>query len=905
MAATLLIGRDAHVAAVHDSIEAAAEGRGSGLLMIGDPGIGKSALAEVTARSARAQGFTVLSCAGLRSGSTTGFAGLHELLRPVLDGVEKLPPRQRAALEVVLGVGDGEGVDPLLLALAVLALIEDAAQEAPVLLLVDDLHWLDPSTADVLALLPRRLANTKALVVAFTRPVPDGAGREVDFQTSLTLTPLDASQAQALIDEKAPDISAAVRDRILRQSLGNPLALSELSSEQSSIAYIDGPLPVTSRIEQVFLAEANRLAPETRQAMLLAAAGEGAPAAEILAAAAASRLSQDDFAAAERARLLVLKDNRFSFRHPLIGSALYEAADFASRAAAHKVLATVTEDPARRTRHRAAATVGWDEEIARELDDAALKASRRGAKSEAVAAWRRAAELSPSAGARARRLVEAAEAARQGGDPQLCGRLLDEAQPAETDVATLLQFARTEWVLSMTADYRGRSAEQLLALAESFVEPNARVEVLVWAAAKCYILQEPAALRARVADAVASATQDETLALRDVALILSNPTQGFSAEALAEFRGEVDETHGILLNCLAFCAEELNDFALAELCWTTGVDLFHAAGRVSDEATAICGRSTVRLNRGRIDSGLEDAELALRLAQELNMPIVAGMAGAALARGRAMRGEHQAATSALSLVAQLPGAPAFARVAATTGWAAAIVAANDGNHGKAADELGRAMQYGPVALWAGAELAEAAIHAGRRQTLIEWLSMADAAAGTGAPAVDVVVARVRALLSAGPDAEDLFRASLEAGQAPSVPAIHLARTQLLYGEWLRRERRIVEAREFLSNALETFESHRLVKLADRAREELRAAGVRTASLPETLAEKSAVVAPLTSQELVVARLASRGMTNKEIADQMYLSHRTVGSHLRRAFSKLGVTRRSQLAGVVALRTTAA
>ncbi len=204
----------------------------------------------------------------------------------------------------------------------------------------------------------------------------------------------------------------------------------------------------------MFLAEANRLAPETRQAMLLAAAGEGAPAAEILAAAAASRLSQDDFAAAERARLLVLKDNRFSFRHPLIGSALYEAADFASRAAAHKVLATVTEDPARRTRHRAAATVGWDEEIARELDDAALKASRRGAKSEAVAAWRRAAELSPSAGARARRLVEAAEAARQGGDPQLCGRLLDEAQPAETDVATLLQFARTEWVLSMTADYR-------------------------------------------------------------------------------------------------------------------------------------------------------------------------------------------------------------------------------------------------------------------------------------------------------------------------------------------------------------------------------------------------------------------------------------------------------------------
>ncbi len=192
--------------------------------------------------------------------------------------------------------------------------------------------------------------------------------------------------------------------------------------------------------------------------------------------------------------------------------------------------------------------------------------------------------------------------------------------------------------------------------------------------------------------------------------------------------GEVDETHGILLNCLAFCAEELNDFALAELCWTTAVDLFHAAGRVSDEATAICGRSTVRLNRGRIDAGIEDAELALRLAQELNMSIVAGMAAAAFARGRAMRGEHQAATSALSLVAHQPGAPAFARVAATTGWAAAIVAANDGDHGKAADELGRAMQYGPVALWAGAELAESALHAGRRQTLVEWLSMADEAA---------------------------------------------------------------------------------------------------------------------------------------------------------------------------------
>ena len=905
MASGLLIGRDETVALLERQLGAAANSEGSGVLLVGEAGIGKTALAQTAMRLAEAASYRVLSCSGVRSGSLTGFGGLHELLRPILGGVAALPPRQRSALNVVLGIEQGEGVDQLLLGLAVLGLIEEAAQAGPLLILIEDMHWLDPSSADIISLLPHRLTGTRAFVLATTRPVAEGAGREDGFRKVVTLPPLDAEEASTLLDAQAPSLNPTVQARILRQSLGNPLALLELSDQHATAAEFDDPVPVTARIEQVFLAEARQLPVITQRAMLFAAAGDDAPAAEVLSAIQLAGMELDDLAAAERARLVRLSGNRFIFRHPLIASALYEAADFATRADVHRTLAEAATDQARRTRHRAAATVGWDEEVAAELDAAAASASRQGAKREAIAAWRRAAEMSPQASDRARRLVEAAEAARQGGNPTLCGHLLAEAAPLDQTPATKLRFARTEWVLSMTAVYQGRNAEQLLELAASFTDADARMEVLVWAAAKCYILQEPPALRTRVAAAVAATPSEAPEALREVASVLADPSQGFGSDALAQFRGEVDDTHGILLNCLAFCAEELNNFALAELCWTTGVDLFHSTGRVSDEVTAVCGRSTVRLNRGRIEAGIEDAELALRLATDLNLPIVAGMAGAALARGRALRGEHEDARTALALVAELPGAPSFARVAATAAWAAAIVAANTGDHGRAVDELGRAMEYGPVGLWAGGQLAGSAVQVGRADLLVRWLAMArPVAEATRAPSVQVLIDRVRALMEDGPLAEQYFRASIEAGRDQADASLHVARTRLLYGEWLRRERRIVEAREHLSGALDVFEALGLVILADRAREELRAAGIR--AVPATSADANELRADdtLTSQELAVARLAAQGLSNKEIADQMYLSHRTVGSHLRHAFTKLGVSRRGQLSSVTGLRAVA-
>ncbi|WP_432542629.1 AAA family ATPase [Kineococcus sp. SYSU DK002] len=895
---TGLIGRDEETTRLRELLARSRGGHGSGVLVEGEAGIGKTALVEALTAEAAAAGTRVLRCRGVR-GAGTGFAGLHELLHPVLDRLDALPPRQREALRVVFGAAEGTAPDRLLLSLAALGLLEEAAQDGPLLLLVEDLHWLDRSTAEVLTFLPQRLRDLPVLLLATSRGGPGhDAGRS--FPEVLALEPLGAADAATLVDTRTPGLPVQRRRVVLREALGNPLALTELATAHARTDRGGGArIPMSRRLEETFLEEVEELPEPTRRALLVVAAGEDASRQEVFEALGGLGLSARDLDPAERARLVRGTGDRFEFRHPLVGSALYDAAGTVERTAAHGALAAVTRHPARRAMHRASAAVGWDPGAAAELAAVAQTAARQGAGAEAAAAWRRAAALTPDRDARARHLTAAAEAARRAGESVQAGALLAEARAVTSPAlrGTVRRAARTDWVLGMTADHRGRSTSELVALAAGEPDARDRLEVLVWAATRCHVLQEPPPVRAAVHAALRDAPPLPGSALRDVGLALVVPGTRLDRDVVDRFRAEAPDVDGLLLNALAFSAEEAGDLATAELCWTTGVDLHHATARTSDEVVALCGRSTPRAGLGDLTGALTDAEQAYRLGLDLDLPVVAAMAATVTARARAWRGERDRARRALDDARAQPGAAGFARVAASTAWAAGVVALLDGRHADALADLARTTVNGPVALWAGADLAEPAARTGHPELVEEWARTASTVAATaGSAHLALLVERSRALAARDDDAGGHYEAALELGHRAGAGAgFDLARTQLHHGEWLRRGRRITEAREQLSAALRGFEAHGVLPLADRARQELRAAG---AAVVVPAGGQEEAVRSLTPQELLVVRLAAQGLSNKEIADQVYLSHRTVGSHLSHAFAKLQVTRRSQLAGAL-------
>ncbi|MBB2903595.1 DNA-binding CsgD family transcriptional regulator [Kineococcus radiotolerans] len=900
--ATPFVGRDAELARLHALLEDAHAGRGSGALIEGDPGIGKTALVSTLSAAAATLRVRVLQCRGFRGGENTGFAALHELLHPVLDRLEALPQRQRAAVEAVFGIGDGAAGDRLVLSLATLGLLEEVAQDQPLLLIVEDVHWLDPSSIEILTFLPRRVESAGLLVVATTRLDPARPSVADSFPEVMRLTPLKPDEAHQLVTSRTPDLPTEIRGRVVREASGNPLALTELAAEwaRTGQAPSAGPrVSMSRRLEETFLSEVHALPIDTQRALLLTAAGEDAPRDEVIAALRSWGLSEVDLEPAVTSGLLHSTADRFAFRHPLVASALYDAAGFNDRSRVHAALADAAREPVRRAQHRAAATTGWDEDVAAELDSVADQVFRQGAKAEASTVWRRAAALVQHSEERARLLTSAAEAARQAGASVDAAAILAEVRTvtAPTQFALLRRSARTDWLLSMTADHRGRSTLELVELSRTLPEPDDRIEVLVWAATKCFILQEPEDIRATVRTALRETPSQSSSGLNHIALALVDPSAPLELAAFERFRAEAQHVDGALLNCLAFSAEEAGDLSTAERCWTSAVSTFHDSARTSDETIGLCGRATPRVGAGDLTGGLADAEQALRLSHALGLPVVAAMAAAVAARAYAWRGQRDRALHALHQAKALPAAAPFARVTASAAWAAAIVALHDGRHADALDELAQTAVNAPVALWAGADLAEPAARTGRPDVVEDWMSAAAAAVQVnGSPHLSLLLERSRALLAVGDDAEDHFEAALEHGRRSA--GLDLTRTQLHYGEWLRRRRRITEAREHLLTALRGFEAHAALPLAERARQELQAAGGAESADAVLHPAHQQAIRSLTAQELLVARLAAEGLSNKEIADQVYLSHRTVGSHLHHAFAKLQISRRSQLLAVL-------
>src|SRR4051794_11766163 len=431
-----LIGRESELHTIEAMIEGGDEG-GAALVLQGEPGIGKSTLMVEAERRAGGRDWLVLKATGVQSETHMPFAGLHQLLRPILAGEDELPESQRNALRAAFGAAGQEAPSLFLVALSTLGILGDAAARQPILILAEDAHWLDDATCDVLAFIGRRLESEPILLFVSRRDGADGPADGVALP-ALALGPLDDEAAAALLDLHATGLPSGVRRRLLREARGNPLALVELplawrASSDARLPF-DG-LPLTARLEHAFAARAMALPATTRALLLVAALNDSEDLREALVAAAsvagvAVRVA--DLAPATAALLVDADEGMLRFHHPLVRSAIRQAATLAERSAAHVALAlVVADDPDRAVWHRAAATVGSDEDVATELEAAAARAASRGALAAAAAALERAARLTAKRECLGGRLLQAAQIAVELGQREMATRLLRQAGQAD------------------------------------------------------------------------------------------------------------------------------------------------------------------------------------------------------------------------------------------------------------------------------------------------------------------------------------------------------------------------------------------------------------------------------------------------------------------------------------------
>jgi DNA-binding CsgD family transcriptional regulator len=901
-----LVGRDPEIAAVELLLARIADGGGS-LLVLGDPGIGKSALAEVASRRAAGRGMRVLACAGVPGEAQFSFAGLHQLLRPVLAEAGGLPRGQRDALLTALGVGEGVSAALPLVALAALELLAAGAGRAPVLVIAEDVHWLDSSTCEVLAFVSRRLGAEPVGLV--------GTARETELEDNplagaglaeLRLGPLDPVAAAALLDAHAVR-DPVVRQRVLEEAAGNPLALVELPtavSQDDSRGALPGWLPLTRRLEEAFASRLPGLPAVTRTALLAAGLNDGDALAEVLAAAsvvAGAPVSVADLAVAVAAGLAEVDGPSVRFRHPLMRSAVAEAAGPARRQAMHRALAEVLAGvPDRQVWHRAAASVGPDEEVAAGLEAAADRAFGRGAIAEQAAALAAAARLSPSSAQRGQRLIRAAWAFYELGlIQQTTLRLLDEAEPLDLTSGDRLRLAWARETMGAATRSGARPLAALTGLADQMRQHGDIDEALLTlenVALRCFWSNPDRRTRQRmtaVAKAMPVAGDDPRLLF---VLALCDPAEHGAAVLARLGRHQPGSGTAYQDYLLGYAAGAVGACEQAVGFLTAAAAGLRARGWLGLLGPVLLSQGWSALLLGQAGLAGPTAEEAARLLAERGSPLWAACAQLVQAVLAGRRGDTTTAAAIVSqaervlLMGGVP--PLLAQVQLARGTAAL----GAGRHDEAYEHLARifAQQdpaYHPhVRAWALVDLAEAAAGGGYQDAARRHCTelIAEAAA-TRSPLLRASLTVAAPMLATG-DAQALFDAAFDAGLA--AWPLHRARLQLAYGMWLRRRQQAADSRAPLRAAKDTFDALGADAWTERARRELRAAGERSGQpAPRALD----LLAP---QELQIARLAAEGLSNREIGQQLYLSHRTVSNHLYRIFPKLGITSRAELAAVV-------
>jgi DNA-binding CsgD family transcriptional regulator/tetratricopeptide (TPR) repeat protein len=893
--------------AILDRLVARIPERGGALVVRGDPGIGKTALLAVASAAADSKGVPVLRTAGAQSETGLAFAGLHQLLRPVLARLDRLPGPQRDALSAAFGAIDVPALDPFLIALAALNLLADAAEDQPLLLVVDEAQWLDPPTASALAFIARRVDAEPVALLFASR---DGVGGPLDGAglPELRLGGLDDAAAGELLDASAPDLAPGLRRRVLQLAAGNPLALLELpAAVRPDDARIDGLSPgtvsLTSRLERTFAGQLPGLPAPTRDLLLCAAADERASAAELLAAASllcAAEVRLDAAAPAEGAGLASIIDGSIILRHPLVRSAIYQSAGAGRRRQAHAALAAVlTGEPDRRLWHVAASATGPDEAIAREAELLSVRLARRGAIGVAVAAARRAAVLSADSARRCSRLLRAAELAFEAGQPDLLRHLVREAGQLDPDGE---QRARLTWLRNTFTDTvpgdqgQLRSLVDAAELAADAGNSDLALHLLFGAALRCWRSDLGEAARDRVAAAVERLPVPETHPRRVVTLALTGPVRWgpVVSERLAMTQASADDLTADDAYLAGMAARAIGDHHGAARFLENATAKLRAQGRLGALAQVLVMRGWVAIALGRWASAEMLVDESGRLAAEAGQSWWQTGSLIANAALRGLRGEAQAAER-LAAEAEKTAIPqGLNDLICMIAFARGVTWLGAGRPAVALEHLTRAFDRNDPAFHEAARfmsityLADAASHSGQRQAAVPVLDELEALARrTPSPTLHAGLVYARPVLAEDDAAERLYNVAL-GSDLRHHPFDH-ARLQLAYGAWLRRQRRVSESRGPLRAARQVFDALACVPWGERARQELRASGEQ--SRPRVPGARD----HLSPQELQIAQMAAAGLTNREIGQKLYLSHRTVGSHLYRIFPKLDITSRAQLA----------
>ncbi|MEV7930796.1 AAA family ATPase [Kitasatospora sp. NPDC088779] len=906
-----IVGRErelARIAGVLDAVDSRAGVRAQVLVLTAEPGAGKSTLVDWAAARAAGRGFQVLRARAGEGEEGFGFAGLHQLLRPLLGEADRLSAPQREALLVAFGqqaaAGDRQP-DPLLIRYAVLSLLSDAATGRRLLLLVDDAQWLDQGSVEVLAFLARRLDGEAigVLLAAREEGLPGQFDREFAV---LAVTPLDRAAAGLLLDRQPQPPRGRARLRIFEQASGNPLALTELARavarEPGGAKGADAAesLPLTARLERIFAADLAGLPQRTRQVLLLAAAAGPAQFSEVLRATPDAGDPQV-WLPAERAGLVRLESGQARLRHPLVRSAVYQAASFEERRAAHQALAeALVDDPDRHAWHLAAATLGPDEEVAGALAAGAERARRRGGYAAAAATLERAAALTPDANLRARRLLEAATMAMLGGCPQWVGELAVRVCAIAEDPELLAEASmRAGWSLAVTTRHE-ESLGFLVPVAQSMVEraPQLALGALGTAATPAYNAGSffyRAELR-RIAELVPEQPDEVDR------IWLRAGTEPFTDRewALPELRrcvAEAPEDSLAHLAELGAAAWILDETQLAVRLLGQAMDHLHRAPTAGGNAVVAQALALALFDSGAWSAARSTAQEAYRVAVEVGSDNAA--VGSPILQGTllALHGDASGARELIGTAVAGVDLSCSPSLFVRSCHALALAALAEGDHLAAYRQLravfSRDFHPAPVHYHASyyylGDLAAAAVRAGHEDDARAVLEVAVRSLGWLRSArLEVVVNRACALLSGLDQAEQHFRAAL-ADPAGDLWPFERALVRLEFGEWLRRHRRVTEARTELSAALGVFERLDARPWTERAASELRAAGV-----PTTRTETAGRTADLTPQQLEIARAAAAGLTNREIGAKLLLSPRTVGFHLHKIFPKLGITTRTQL-----------
>ena len=904
-----LRGRRSERDALDRLVESVRAGQSRVLVLRGEAGVGKTALLEYLVDIAG--GCRVARAAGVESEMELAFAGLHQLCAPFLDRLERLPDPQHDALGTAFGLRRGEAPDRFLVGLAVLTLLSDVAEERPLVCVVDDAQWLDRASTQALAFAARRLVAESVAVVFAMRD--SGDVHDLTGLAELAVDGLADADARALLASViAGPLDERVRDRIVADTHGNPLALLELPRGMTSMELAGGfGLPdatgLSSRIEESFRRRLTPL-PEATRLLLLVAAAEpiGDPVA-LWRAAAQLRVGTDAGAPAVAAGLVEL-GGQVRFRHPLVRSAVYRAAPAEARRSVHRALAEATDpdvDPDRRAWHRAHATAALDEDVAAELERSADRARARGGLAAAAAFLQRAAELTGKPERRARRALAAAQSKHEAGAPDAALQLLAMAQAGPLDE---LQRARAQLLRAQItfAVNRGRDSPPLLLTAAKRLEPlDARL------ARETYLDAFSAALFAgrlahgvgvrEVAEAVLAAdwetsarrsTRAFDLLLHGVAVLT---TQGYAAgvptlkRALSAFReapmSEQEALRWLWLACRI--ARALGDDTSWDELTDRQVRLARDAGALSLLPIALIERFGVQLFLG---------DLAAAAALVVEAEAVTAATGSHLAPQGAIalaawRGREAEATALIEAGRQEVVQRGEGLWLIATEWASAVLFNGLGRYEKALAAAEQASEHPHelgVSTWVPTELIEAAARTGHPERAAgPLLRLEEISRAAGTDWTLGVEARSRALLSEGEAAERLYREAIDRLGRTRV-RVALARAHLLYGEWLRRERRRMDAREQLRTAHRMYDAMGMQGFADRAGRELQATG-------ETVRKRTAETRDeLTAQEVQIARLARDGRTNPEIGGQLFISPRTVEWHLHKVFGKLGISSRREL-----------